>query len=113
MAGKRSESPSQLRKGVLDLAVLTILARTPTYGGDLLESLAERPGLHITSGTLYPLLTRLRASGLIEATWQESPVGPPRKFYALTTKGRRTHADLIAQWRELSAAMNHLLEEHR
>jgi PadR family transcriptional regulator, regulatory protein PadR len=68
---------SQLRKGVIELAVLGLLAREPKYGSQLVEELAARPELAITAGTVYPLVARLAKAGLVTSTWQESPVGPP------------------------------------
>lgn len=100
---------SQLRKGVLELAVLAELERAPSYGGELLERLATNGGLRVSSGTLYPLLTRLRGAGFVAPRWQESPVGPPRKYYELTAGGRRQLANLTDAWRELSTAMTAIL----
>lgn len=107
------ERPSQLRKGALDLVILSLLARSPAYGGEILDALGDRPGLEITAGTLYPLLNRLRTAGLVECDWQESRLGPPRKYYTLTDKGRSVHADLVRQWRELTGAITTLLKEEQ
>ncbi len=78
---------SQLRKGVLDLVVLGLLSGEPRYGSQLVDDLAAHPDLAISPGTVYPLLARLARAGLIRSSWQESPVGPPRKYYALTAAG--------------------------
>lgn len=108
---KLSDSVSQLRKGALDLAVLSLLARAPTYGGALLQQLGTAPALAITEGTLYPLLSRLRSQGLVTASWEPSPVGPPRKYYALTARGHTALAHQTVAWHELVTALNSLLEE--
>ena len=82
---------SQLRKGALELAVLALIARSEpegVYGGALVESLAARPALAASQGTIYPLLSRLRRQGIVETTWRESPAGPPRP--AATTASHPT-----------------------
>ncbi|MDO5723969.1 MAG: PadR family transcriptional regulator [Flaviflexus sp.] len=102
---------SELRKGALELVVLTLLARSPRYGGQIVEALSTRPGLELSAGTLYPLLNRLRGGGLVECEWRESPVGPPRKYYALTRKGRAAQQELVRQWNELTGAVSALVED--
>lgn len=102
---------SQLRKGVLELAVLALLRRRPHYGGELTEALAAHEGLDASTGTLYPLLTRLRTAGWVDNTWQESPSGPPRKYYALTRTGRQQLNRLERSWATLVRSLDELLEE--
>jgi len=89
----------QVRKGVLDLCILNALAEKERYGYDLVKSLLAIPGLGVTEGTLYPLLSRLRVQGLITARLEESNEGPARKYYALTREGRK-----------IMSAMNSYLE---
>lgn len=91
---------SQLRKGVLELVVLSSLKREPTYGGALLQRL-EAQGLAVSSGTLYPLLTRLKKGGHIDSKWEESPSGPPRKVYSVTKKGAGYLQMLHQDWNSL------------
>lgn len=104
---------SQLRKGVLELAVLAIVAAGEseggTYGGSLVERLAAHPALTVTQGTVYPLLSRLRQRGIVATTWQESPTGPPRRYYRLTDAGHARLATQAAAWRGLTADMSSLL----
>ena len=100
----------QLRKGVLEIAVLAQLDRSPTYGGDLLDVLSGASALEISQGTLYPLLSRLSKAKLLSTSWKESPVGPPRKYYAVTKKGRVHLSELIQSWRQLTAAVEDILE---
>ena len=100
---------SQLRKGLVELAVLALLAEHPRYGSQLVDDLAAHPPLAATAGTLYPLLARLAASGLVATTWQESPVGPPRKYYALTDAGRQRLRAMAATFGSISQSMNTLL----
>lgn len=102
---------TQLRKGSLELAVLALLAAESRYGADIVEDLAARPGLEATSGTIYPLLTRLKNLKLVATTWRESPVGPPRKYYTLTPAGRRQLAVQRDAWVKLSTAIARLLKE--
>jgi PadR family transcriptional regulator PadR len=90
----------QVRKGVLELCILRALEDDERYGYELVKTLAAVPGLSLTEGTLYPLLSRLRVAGLISARLEESAEGPARKYYSLTREGRRT-----------LAAMNEFLDE--
>lgn len=82
----------QVRKGVLELCILRALENDERYGYELVKTLASVPGLALTEGTLYPLLSRLRVAGLVSARLEESAEGPARKYYALTREGRRTLA---------------------
>jgi PadR family transcriptional regulator, regulatory protein PadR len=104
---------SQLRKGVLELAVLGLLAREPMYGSQLVDELAARPELSITAGTVYPLVARLAKGGLVTSTWQESPVGPPRKYYKLTTAGTRALSAMATTFTAVATAIREIVEESR
>ena len=95
---KSSASASQLRKGVLELAVLALIAKGPIYGSKIVELMEHRSGLSISVGTIYPLLARLKSGGLIDSTWEESPVGPPRKYYVVTEPGRSALKELAEAW---------------
>lgn len=77
----------QVRKGVLELCILNALAEQERYGYELVKTLVAIPGLGVTEGTLYPLLSRLRMQGLITARLEESSEGPARKYYALSKQG--------------------------
>lgn len=80
----------QVRKGLLDFCILSALSDRERYGYELVKSLAGVPGLGVTEGTLYPLLSRLRVQGLVATRLEESPEGPARKYYKLTDEGRST-----------------------
>jgi PadR family transcriptional regulator, regulatory protein PadR len=80
----------QVRKGVLELCILNALSGEERYGYDLVKTLVEIPGLGVTEGTIYPLLSRLRVAGLITSRLEESSAGPARKYYSLTKEGRKT-----------------------
>jgi PadR family transcriptional regulator PadR len=81
----------QLRKGILELAILGALDRKSHYGYSLIKHLTGGNGVELTEGTIYPILSRLAKEGLISAEWVESRQGPPRKYYALTDDGREAH----------------------
>lgn len=100
---------TQLRKGVLELAILTLLAEEELYGAELVQELSQHPGLAAPAGTVYPLLTRLTKAHTLATRWQESPVGPPRKYYSLTEAGHTQRAALAEEWQQLHSAMSTLL----
>ena len=104
---------TQARRGVLELCVLAVVARQPAYGYELATRLASlgKP-LAAPEGTLYPLLRRLQRDGLVDANWQESPDGPPRKYYHLTDAGRRLLQAQLAEWDELTLAIAELRNHH-
>ncbi len=92
---------TQLRKGLLELCVLNALQNGPQYGYDIVKQLRAIEGLMISEGTIYPILSRFRKQGLVETTIEESPEGPPRKYYTLTTRGRLYLAEMNAIWEQI------------
>lgn len=98
----------ELRRGVVVLATLSQL-RTPRYGYALRQALAEQ-GLAIEEGTLYPLLRRLEAQGVLTSEWRIED-GPPRRYYALNAEGRRLLTRLTGTWQGMNDAMHRLLQE--
>lgn len=100
---------SQFRKGAVELAILALLHGGEAYGGEIVERLAAHPGLAISAGTVYPLLSRLKKAELIDSAWRESPVGPPRKYYRLTAGGEVEFAAMAAAWSGVTDAMDELL----
>lgn len=96
---------SQMRKGILEYCILSIIAHGEVYPSDILEKL-KTGKLIVVEGTLYPLLTRLKNSSLLEYSWVESKSGPPRKYYKLTDKGTEFLAKLHETWTELVFAVN-------
>lgn len=84
----------QVRKGVLELCILRALLPGERYGYELVKALAAVPGLGLSEGTLYPLLSRLRIAGLVTTRLEQSSEGPARKYYTLTDEGRRTLATM-------------------
>jgi PadR family transcriptional regulator PadR len=102
---------AQLRRGVLEYCVLAMLASEERYAFDLVRTLAEATGMETSEGTIYPLLSRLRRDGAVETTWQESPSGPPRRYYRLTTKGSRALKEFRDEWARFRNAVDSLLKE--
>src|SRR4030043_2119152 len=91
---------AQRRKGILEYCILSVLSRNSCYASDIIRELKEAKVI-VVEGPLYPLLTRQKNAGLLSYRWEESTQGPPRKYYALTDKGREVLVELEASWREL------------
>jgi PadR family transcriptional regulator PadR len=94
----------QMRKGILEFCILAVISRGEVYASDILDTLKEAR-LLVVEGTLYPLLTRLKNSGLLSYEWKESASGPPRKYYKLTAEGKAFLNELKATWKELEHAV--------
>lgn len=101
----------QVRKGVAEYCVLALLARRERYGFELARELGARGQIIASEGTLYPLLARLRRNGLVETSWQESPAGPPRRYYHLTRDGELALAGFTKQWRVFRDSVEEILNE--
>jgi PadR family transcriptional regulator PadR len=99
---------TQLRKGALELAVLTALSGERLYGYDIVRTLRGHDGLMIGDGTVYPILSRLKADGLVRATIEDSPDGPPRKYYELTRNGKAVLEEMNAAWESLVSSVEAL-----
>lgn len=99
----------QLRKGCLELAVLGCLWSGRLYGLEMLRVLETRSNLLLTASTLYPLLSRLKTEGLVDAEWVEEDTSHPRKYYRLTTAGRRRAAQMAIVWSKFSSSLEELL----
>lgn len=98
---------SQMRKGILEFCILSIIRRGEAYPSDIVEEM-KGANLQILEGTLYPLLTRLKNSGMLTYRWVESNSGPPRKYFSLTGQGEAFYKDLEQTWTELSNGVNAL-----
>ena len=96
---------AQMRKGILEYCILSILSRNAAYASDIIKELKEAQVI-VVEGTLYPLLTRLKNSGLLGYRWEESLQGPPRKYYELTETGKVYLTDLDKSWDELVGSVN-------
>jgi PadR family transcriptional regulator, regulatory protein PadR len=96
---------AQMRKGILEYCILSVLSRNSCYASDIIRELKEARVI-VVEGTLYPLLTRQKNAGLLSYRWEESQQGPPRKYYELTEAGRAYLADLNNSWQELVESVN-------
>ncbi|MGO1243567.1 MAG: PadR family transcriptional regulator [Sphingobacterium sp.] len=101
---------TQMRKGILEYCILSIISRGEIYASDIISEL-KKAELLVVEGTLYPLLTRLKNNGLLSYNWKESTSGPPRKYYQITTLGREVLTKLDVTWKELLFAVEISLKE--
>jgi PadR family transcriptional regulator PadR len=99
----------QLRKGCLELAILAALWDGRRYGLEILRRLESDSDLIVSEGTVYPLLSRLKALNLVRSEWVESDAGHPRKYYALTPVGKRRAVEITGIWARFSSSMTKLL----
>lgn len=99
---------AQMRKGVLEFCILSLLSAREAYTSEIIQSLKESK-LLVVEGTLYPLLTRLKNDGLLDYRWEESTSGPPRKYYRTTTQGEDFLMELRNTWSELQKAVEKTL----
>lgn len=101
---------SQMRKGVLEYCILSIIKNGEVYPGDIIEEM-KNAGLHLFEGTLYPLLNRLKNADILSYRWVESTTGPPRKYFSLTNKGLAFYDLLESTWNELSGSVTVLINK--
>jgi len=99
----------QLRKGCIELAILAALWNEKLYGLEILRRLESDSDLIVSEGTVYPLLSRLKALGLVRSEWVESDAGHPRKYYALTPAGKQRALQMSRTWVRFSSSMDKLL----
>jgi len=102
---KIENAKAQMRKGILEYCILTILSKKDLYTTDIINTL-KQDDLIVVEGTLYPLLTRQKNAGLLKYRWEESPQGPPRKYYTLTELGRTYLKELDESWEALIKSVN-------
>lgn len=100
---------AQMRKGVLELCILNMLAERDAYANEIIAEL-KKAELIVVEGTLYPLLTRLKNAGILSYRWEESTSGPPRKYYTITEIGRSALKELILTWERLQQAVNQSIQ---
>jgi PadR family transcriptional regulator, regulatory protein PadR len=101
---------AQLRKGALEMAALASLWRGRLYGLEIIRFLESNSRLVLAEGTIYPILNRLKAEGLLTSEWVEAEAGHPRKYYSLTEAGRQRLGVMAAAWTSFSHSMSQLLE---
>ncbi|MDE5875778.1 MAG: PadR family transcriptional regulator [Muribaculaceae bacterium] len=100
---------SQMRKGILEYCVLLFLSGKRAYPSDIINGLKDA-NLIVVEGTLYTLLNRMKREGKLNYEWEESPKGPPRKYYFITPEGMDTLSEMTAEWDEIAATVNHFKE---
>lgn len=108
--GGEKTAQAQMRKGVLELCILSILSQGDAYPTEIIEKLKDTK-LVVVEGTLYPLLTRLKNLDLLAYRWEESTSGPPRKYYRLTSTGEQYLGELQLSWKELVLSVNKTIEQ--
>ena len=101
---------SQMRKGILEFCILSIIKQEEAYPSDIIEKM-KTANLHIFEGTLYPLLTRLKNAEMLTYRWVESNSGPPRKYFSLTEKGAGFYKELESTWNELNNAVKMVIKQ--
>lgn len=102
---------AQMRKGILEFCILSLIKKKEMYVSDLIEEL-RKGKLEVVEGTLYPLLTRLKNGEILSYRWEESTGGPPRKYYQITDKGLNFLAELENTWRELTDSVNTIINQN-
>lgn len=102
---------AQMRKGILEYCILTILNQQEAYPSEILEKLKEAK-LIVVEGTLYPLLTRLKNMELLTYRWEESNSGPPRKYFSITKMGKAFLEELASTWEELNYAVEKITNKN-
>lgn len=103
---------SQMRKGMLEFAIMLIISRGKVYASEILAKL-KGANLIVVEGTLYPLLSRLKFENAVSYTWEESKSGPPRKYYVLTDEGARSLESLKRVWKELYSSIESLTNHEK
>mgnify|MGYP001953047398 CR=1 FL=1 len=106
-----SSAQAQMRKGFLEFSVLLVIGSGRAYASDILRSL-KAAHLVVVEGTLYPLLSRLKRSGLVSYEWKESRSGPPRKYYSITAEGTRILHELKETWTSLHFTITKLTKAY-
>ena len=102
-----------MRKGILDYCILLIMSKKESvYTSEIIEELS-RAELDVVEGTIYPLLSRMKNSGVLSYCWVESPQGPPRKYYSITDSGRELLAEMETSWSELLKSINYLKQNNQ
>ena len=108
---KIENTTAQMRKGILEFCILSLISGRDLYTSEILESL-KNGKMVVVEGTVYHLLTRLKNADLLQYRWEESTSGPPRKYYSITTKGKSFLSELQQVWNELNKAVIHITKNN-
>lgn len=103
---------AQMRRGILEFCILLIISREKVYSSEILEIL-KKADLIVVEGTIYPLLARLKNSGLLSYSWEESKSGPPRKYYGLTDQGKVALGQLESTWQVLNKSISTIIKNSK
>lgn len=107
---KLDNTKAQMRKGLVELCVLSMIAKQKRYAGEILNELKDTE-LLVVEGTVYPILNRLNRDGMLSYEWEESNSGPPRKYFTVTDQGKESLELLTKSWKKFSKAINqHIVE---
>ena len=105
---KIENTTAQMRKGILEFCILSLISGRDLYTSEILEALKNGKML-VVEGTVYPLLTRLKNANLLQYRWEESTSGPPRKYYSITAEGEAFLTELQTVWKELNQAVKMII----
>ncbi|OGF25570.1 PadR family transcriptional regulator [Candidatus Falkowbacteria bacterium RIFOXYB2_FULL_34_18] len=108
----KENTQAQMRRGILEFCILLVISRGKVYVAEILKEL-KRADLIVVEGTIYPLLTRFKNSGILEYSWEESKQGPPRKYYSLTKSGEAFLKDIMISWNSLDRSINSLIKKFK
>lgn len=109
---KLENTKAQMRKGILEFCILSILSKKEAYPSEIIDALKDGK-LIVVEGTLYPLLTRLKNAELLTYRWEESSSGPPRKYYSITPMGNTFLEELSSTWNELNTAVTKITKNQQ
>lgn len=112
MSNKNDNIQSQMRKGILELCILSILEKDDAYPTEIINELKEAK-LIVVEGTLYPLLNRLKDEGYLTYQWKESNQGPPRKYYRITYEGKKFLKELIENWEDMVKSVQKIINKNK
>ncbi|GAB4204611.1 MAG: PadR family transcriptional regulator [Bacteroidia bacterium] len=112
MSNKNDNIQSQMRKGILELCILSILEKDDAYPTEIINELKEAK-LIVVEGTLYPLLNRLKDEGYLNYQWKESNQGPPRKYYRITPEGKKFLKELIENWEDIVKSVHKIINKNK
>ncbi len=107
---KIENTTAQMRKGILEFCILSLISGRDLYTSEILEALKNGKML-VVEGTIYPLLTRLKNANLLQYRWEESTSGPPRKYYSITSEGEAFLSELETVWKELNQAVKIIISK--